>query len=92
MASEAILPEMKFSTGAIQVTVWKNEGQLKTGEKTEYRTVSFGRRYKDKNGEWKSTNSLRVNDLPRAVVLLNKAFEHLVLRNQDVIQEENIVL
>lgn len=92
MASEAVLPEVKFSTGAIQVTVWNNEAQSKTGEKTEYKSVSFGRRYKDKNGEWKSTNSLRINDLPKAVVLLNKAFEYLVLKNQDSIEEEDIAV
>lgn len=92
MASEAILPEVKFSTGAIQVTVWNNAGQSKTGEATEYKTVSFGRRYKDKKGEWKSTNSLRLNDLPRAVVLLNKAFEYLVLKNQGSIEEIDVVL
>ncbi len=75
------LPEKRFSTGAINVTVWRNIGQSKTtGEATEYRTVSFDRRYKDKQGEWKSTNSLRINDLPKAVVVLSKAFEYLTLK------------
>lgn len=74
------IPEKRFSTGAINVTVWRNIGQSKTGEATEYRTVSFDRRYKDKSGEWKSTNSLRINDLPKAVVVLNKAFEYLTLK------------
>ena len=44
-----------------------------------YATVSFERRYKDKNGEWKGTNSLNPNDLPKAAMLLMKAYEHLVL-------------
>jgi len=74
------LPEKRFSTGAINVTVWRNHGTSKTGETTEYRTVSFDRRYKDKNGDWKSTNSLRINDLPKAVVVLSKAFEYLTLK------------
>ena len=75
------LPEKRFSTGAINVTVWRNQGTNKTtGEATEYRTVSFDRRYKDKQGEWKSTNSLRINDLPKAVVVLSKAFEYLTLK------------
>tara|TARA_Y100000296_G_C5017044_1_gene177936 strand:+ start:86 stop:352 length:267 start_codon:yes stop_codon:yes gene_type:complete len=74
------IPEKRFSTGAINVTVWRNIGQTKTGETMEYRTVSFDRRYKDKKGEWKSTNSLRLNDLPKAVVVLNKAFEYLTLK------------
>jgi hypothetical protein len=93
MTSENILPEAKFSTGALQVTIWNNQGKSNNGEASEYKTVSFGRRYKDKTGNWKSTNSLRVNDLPKAVVLLNKAFEFLVLKNKDnssfVISEED---
>ncbi len=76
------LPEKKFSAGAVRATIWKNTGSKKTGEAIEYRTVSFERVYKDKqSGEWKSTNSLRLNDLPKAVVVLNKAYEHLMLKS-----------
>ncbi len=79
--SEDNRPEKKFSTGAINATVWKNKGLAKTGEPSEYRTISIQRRYKDKDGTWKSTNSLRVNDLPKAALVLNKAYEYLVLRD-----------
>lgn len=77
------LPEIKFRAGAICATVWKNEGVKKDGEATEYRTVSFERGYKDKNGEWKSTTSLRVNDLPRATLVLQKAYEYIALKGND---------
>ena len=74
-------PEKKFSTGAVTATVWQNQGKNKTtGEATAFRTVSFQRRYKDKDGNWQSTNTLRVNDLPRASLVLQKAYEYLVLR------------
>lgn len=77
-------PEKRFSTGAINATVWKNNGtSKKTGEEVEFRTVSLQRRYMDKDGTWKSTNSLRINDLPKASLVLQKAYEHLVLREQD---------
>ena len=78
-ASKINLPEIKFRAGAICATVWKNDGVSKDGEATEYRTVSFERGYKDKNGEWKSTSSLRVNDLPRAALVLQKAYEYIAL-------------
>jgi hypothetical protein len=78
-------PEIKFRAGGIAATVWKN--QSKEGE---YRTVSFERSYKDKEGQWKTTSSLRLNDLPKACVVLNKAFEHLVLSGNEV--EEPIVM
>jgi hypothetical protein len=74
-------PEKKFSTGAISATIWKNSGTSKNGQEVEFRTIQLDRRYKDKNDEWQSTNSLRVNDLPKAALVLNKAYEYLVLRD-----------
>jgi len=73
-------PEKKFSTGALVATVWQNQGVSKNGEDVSYRTVSFQRRYKDPNGEWKSTSTLRVNDLPKASLVLQKAYEYLVMK------------
>ena len=76
-------PEKKFSTGAISATVWRNNGtSKKTGEKVEFRTVSLQRRYTDKNGEWKTSNSMRVTDVPKATLVLQKAYEYLVLKGQ----------
>ena len=76
-------PEKKFSTGAVTATVWQNQGKGKNGEVTAYRTVSLQRSYKDKNGVWQHANSMRVNDLPRANLVLQKAFEYLVIREQN---------
>lgn len=73
------MPERKFSAGGISATVWNNVGEGKTGAVT-YRTVSFQRTYKDKEGNWKTSNSLRIHDLPKAQVVLQKAYEYLVLK------------
>lgn len=85
-------PEKKFSTGAISATVWKNQGQSKNGEQVEFRTISLQRRYQDKEGKWQTTNSLRVNDLPKAALVLNKAYEYVVMKdpNMDPINSEDI--
>src|SRR3989344_1776599 len=77
------VPEKKFSTGVITATVWQNAGKGRSGEPVSYRTVSLQRRYKDKNGVWQSANSFRVNDLPRAALVLQKAYEYLVIREQE---------
>jgi hypothetical protein len=77
------VPEKKFSTGVINATVWQNQGKGKNGEVTSYRTISLQRRYKDKAGAWQTANSLRINDLPRASLILQKAFEYLVIRDQN---------
>jgi len=76
------VPEKKFSTGVITATVWQNAGKGRNGEQVSYRTVSLQRRYKDKNGVWQSANSFRVNDLPKAALVLQKAYEYIVLREQ----------
>lgn len=75
-------PEKKFKAGALVATIWNNKIQ-KDGKEETYRTISFERNYKDKEGNWKTTNSLRVNDLPKAVMILNKAYEYLVLTSQE---------
>lgn len=84
----ANVPEKRFSTGAIQATVWRNNTKSKTGDAVEFRTISFDRRYKDKEGNWQSTKTLRIADLPKAVVVLNKAFEYSVLKDTISISEE----
>jgi hypothetical protein len=71
-------PEKKIRSGAISATIWQNEQETPTG-KVAYKTVSFERTYKDKAGQWQNTNKLRANDIPRAVLVLNKAYEHLAL-------------
>ena len=77
---EKNVPEKKFSTGVISETVWQNQGRGRNGEVVSFRTVSFQRSYKDKNGVWQNSSSLRVNDLPKASLVLQKAYEYVVLR------------
>ena len=72
-------PIKKFGAGAISASVWKNE--LKDG--TEINAVTIERRYQNKDGEWQSTNNLRVNDLPRVSLLAQKAYEFLVCAKHD---------
>lgn len=74
-------PAKKFSAGAISATVWQNTAQ-KDGKSVEYPSLSLERVYMDKEGKWQHTNSLRVADLPKAVVVLSKAYEYLVLKDQ----------
>lgn len=77
------LPEKKFRAGAISATIWQNEGHKKDGTQSLFNTISFERGYKDKTGNWKSTSSLRTADIPRAVVVLNKAYEYLVMKKDN---------
>lgn len=81
-------PEKKFRASPVTATIWANEVQTKEGETRLFRTISLERSYKDKDGVWKSTNSLRTSDLPKAVLVLNKAYEYISIREEgDSIEE-----
>ena len=75
-------PIMKFAAGGVQVAVWENEGTSKDGTIRSFNSISIDRRYKDKNDEWKSTNSLKLNDIPKAILALQKAYEYLALKDK----------
>ncbi len=69
-------PEIVFRHGSCSASIFVNEYQR--GEDTfKVRTVMFQRRYRDKNGDWQATNSLGVNDIPKATLVLRKAYEYL---------------
>ncbi len=71
-------PVKKFRAGAVSATIWTNTSK----EGGTYHTVSFERGYKDKDGAWKTTSSLRLNDLPKAALVLSKAYEYLSLGDE----------
>lgn len=73
-------PEVKFSAGGISAAVWVNVGQTNDGKPSEFRTISLQRAYKDKKDQWQHTASFRLNDLPKAALVLTKAYEYLTLK------------
>lgn len=81
--TEKNIPEKRFSTGGIVATVWKN-AQTTNGKEYEYNTISLQRRYADKEGKWQSSNSMRLNDLPKATLVLEEAYKYLVLRTDKI--------
>ena len=59
-------PEITFRHGLCSASIWEQDFD-RDGEKLTVRTVSFQRSYLDKDGNWQTTNSLKVNDIPKAV-------------------------
>jgi hypothetical protein len=80
-------PVKKFRAGPISATIWENQAQNQQGQQVSFKSVGFDRSYKDANGEWQKTSSLRMSDLPRAVLVLNKAYEYLALNNTEIEEE-----
>ena len=76
------LPEITFRHGPCSASVFENE-YTRGDETFTTRTVSFQRRYMDKDGNWQTTNSLKVNDIPKACLVLSKAYEFLTSNSQE---------
>lgn len=73
--SQRNAPVFSARAGDCEVAVWEQEG--KNGS---FLTVTSQRNYKDvATGDWKKTNTLRVNDIPKMQLLLGKAYEYAKL-------------
>ena len=69
-------PETDFKIGAVRASVFQNT-IVKDGQSIQLPKVVIEVRYKDKSGKWKGTNTLSINDIPKAILALKKAFEYL---------------
>ena len=74
-------PETVFKVGAVRASVFRNTIE-KNGQFIPLPKVAIEVRYKDKTGQWNGTNSLSLNDLPKAILALQKAFEYLMEHKQ----------
>lgn len=69
-------PEKVFKVGAVRASVFNNTIQ-RDGKDVVLSKVVLEVRYKDKAGEWKGTNSLSLNEMPKAILALQMAYEWL---------------
>jgi len=74
-------PEITFRHGSCCASVFENEYE-RGGRTFTMRSVVFQRRYIDRDGEWQTTSSLKVNDIPKAIITLQKAYEFLTSNAQ----------
>jgi hypothetical protein len=71
-------PEKRFIAGNISATIWANK-KIIDGKTVPIMTVSVQKSYKDKTGAWKQTATLLTADLPKAKLVIEKAYEHLAM-------------
>ena len=76
-----VKPEIVFKVGAVRASVFRNTIE-KNGQLIPLPKVAIEVRYKDKTGQWQGTNSLSLNDLPKAILALQKAYEYLMKHKQ----------
>ena len=68
-SSKGSAPVATFKVGGVKVDVWENKS-----DKGTFNSFSMQRSYKA-GDEWKNTGSLRQQDIPKAVLALQQAFE-----------------
>jgi len=69
-------PMHRIPVGGVTAVIWKNLIMVK-GKQVPTLNVSLERSYKDGQGNWKSTASLKTNDIAKAISALQKAFDWL---------------
>ncbi|MDD5331363.1 MAG: hypothetical protein PHE43_00890 [Candidatus Nanoarchaeia archaeon] len=77
-------PIKKWSSGNFDVAVWLNEKES-NGTKVEFKTISLSRKWKKRDTDvWRSdVVNLRRADIPKAILLLQKAQEELYLNSDE---------
>ncbi len=70
-------PEKKFKAGGCSATVFINEFDTPSGKRAA-RNAVLERTFKDQDGTFQRSNSYSLNDIPKAIFVLQKAYEHIV--------------
>jgi len=66
-----------IAAGSCRAAIWENEIRV-NGSSKKVLKATVDRRYKDKDGSWKSSQSFSRSEIPLAVYVLEKAFEAIV--------------
>jgi hypothetical protein len=84
-------PTAKFKAGQVSAALWENEITTKNGHKATILKATVERRYRDKDGNWKSSGSFSRNEIPLAMYCLQKAFEKIIETQIDDASEAGAV-
>ena len=74
-------PLARFRAGQISCAIWENEINVSGTTKTVLK-ASVSRRYKDRDGEWKSSQSFSRNEILLAIHCLRQAVAKIIEEEQ----------
>jgi hypothetical protein len=76
-------PLMKFrASHGVSAAIWENNAEV-NGRSVTMLKATVERRYKDSNGDWKSSGSFGRNELPMAILVMCQAFSKIVSQEQE---------
>lgn len=76
-------PIKSFKAGRISVSIFENTVKTKDKKTTTIKNAVFQKRYTDEKDQWKTTNSLNVNEIPKAMTCLQRAYEYLISKKEE---------
>jgi hypothetical protein len=81
-----VAPIKKYNAGSISCALWENEATV-DGRTVGILRATVERRYKDKDGAWKSSGSFSRNEIPLVVFCLVRALATMVGEEGEVADE-----
>ena len=83
-------PTAKFKAGQVSAALWQNE-IMANGRAVKILKATVQRRYKDKDGSWKSSQSFSRNEIPLVIYCLQKAFDKIIETQIDSANGDGVV-
>ena len=88
---EKAKPIESFKAGGVKASVFENVIE-KNGVRMKNHRVVLDRTYKDRNGNWQSTNSFNIaTDVPKALLVLSRAYEYMMMQRRESSGESEVV-
>ena len=82
-AVSASAPETRIQFGGVSASVFANQSKRSDGTSFKSRKVVVQVSYRDEAGNFQATHNLGLNDIPRAILALWKAYEHCLVAQRD---------
>jgi len=71
-------PLARHKVGGVSAAVWENRMRGRDGQLRVVLKATVSKTYKDKSGAFQSTGSLGVDDIPKAIRCLEKAWDTML--------------
>lgn len=75
-------PTQKHRAGSVTLSTWENVQKGKDGKDYTNKSFTLQRSYRD-GEEWKNTQSLRIQDLPKAIVCMQLAYQEELVKKEN---------
>ena len=83
MSQQPQRPEREYRAGTIKAALWRHENE-RDGQTVVGYTIRLQKRYYDRDSKiWQDTEYMFPEDVPRAQLVLAKAYEYVTLKEKD---------